>query len=191
MDADDDFEDHDVPRTAGEIARRVLVLHCVIAAAHGVSRDDLTKWLKDEELWEAASPLEQRFLSNSAPSDKEIINATWRVEAQVALLWAIGKIFGLGSLSEQCDTGPMVDGIPELFSSTKEFIDSAMLRKPDVIGEEYEKVYDSHWKARDAVRRNLPIPDGIEMGIVQERHYGFNWLTGYCGQEWDEITTDT
>jgi hypothetical protein len=191
MDPDDDFEDHDVPRTADEIARRALVLHCVIAASQGVSRDDITEWLKDEGLWEAASPLEQRFLLNSNPTEKETSNAMWRVEAQVALLWAIRKISSLGSLSEQCDTGPMVDAIPELFSSTKEFIGSAVLRKPDEISEEYEKVYDSHCEARYAVRRNIPIPDSIKLGIVQERHYAFNWLTGYCGQDWDEITTDT
>jgi hypothetical protein len=191
MDSDDDFEDHDVPRTAQEIARRALVLHCVIAASHGVSREDLTGWLRREGLWDDASPLEQRFLENSDPTEKETINTTWRVEGQVALLWAINKIPSLGNLSGQCDTGPMVDAIPNLSSSTNEFIESAVLRDPEVISEEYEKVYDLHWKARDAVRRGVPIPDGIDLGIVQERHYAFNWLTGYCGQEWDEITTDT
>ena len=191
MDTEDDFEDHDVPRTANEIARRALVLHCMIAASHGVPRDDLTRWLEDEGLWESATLREKQFLSNSAPTEKEIINATWRVEAQVALLWAIGKISSLGSLSEQCDTGPIVDAIPELFSSTKDFIDSATVRDSVVITDEYVVVYNSHWKARDAVRRELPIPEGIDLGIVQERHYGFNWLTGYCGLDWDDITTDT
>ena len=190
-DTEDDREEYDVPRTADEIARRALVLHCVIAASHGVSRSDLTKWLKDEGLWKSASLREQQFLSNSAPTEREMINATWRVEAQVALLWAIGKIPSLGSLSEQCDTGRIVDAIPELFGSTKAFIDSATVRDPAVISKEYEVVYNSHWKARDAVRRELPILEGIDLGIVQERHYGFNWLTGYCGQDWDDITTDT
>jgi len=39
--------------------------------------------------------------------------------------------------------------------------------------------------------RFAEIPDGVDLEIVQERDCGFNWLTGYYGQEWDEITTDT
>ena len=191
MDADDDFEDHDIPRTADEIARRSLALHCVIAASHGVERDELVDWLKEERLWEFASPMEQRFLLNDSPTERESTNATWRVEAQVALLWSIGKITDLGTLSDQCNTTPMVDAIPDLGTSTADFIESAELRTSESISEEYEKVYDAHWKSRDAVRRNAAIPDNVDLGIVQERHYGFNWLTGYCGQDWDEITTDT
>jgi hypothetical protein len=30
---------------------------------------------------------------------------------------------------------------------------------------------------------------GLE--IVQERHYAINWITGYGGLPWDEVTTDT
>jgi hypothetical protein len=33
--------------------------------------------------------------------------------------------------------------------------------------------------------------DNLEAGAIFERHWGFNWLTGYCGQEWDQISTDT
>ena len=111
--------------------------------------------------------------------------------AKIGMHGSSGMIPDLGSLSEQCNTTPMVDAIPDLGGSTADFIESAELRASDSISEEYEKVYDAHWKARDAVRRKVPIPDDVDLGIVQERHYGFNWLTGYCGQEWDEITTDT
>ena len=191
MDTDDDYADPDTPRTAGEIARRAIVLHCVIAAAYDVSRENLIAWLKEEDLWEAASPAEQRFLTTATPPKQDTINAKWRAEAQVALLWAIGKIPSLGSLSESCDTGPLVDAIPAFFTPTKEFIETAVLRDEATIHEEYENVYDAHWKTRDAIRRKVPIPDDVKPSIVQERHHGFNWLTGYCGQEWDEISTDT
>jgi len=187
----DTEEDHDIPRIATEIARRALALHCVIAASHNVDRVELVDWLRSEALWDTVSPTEQQFLLSDSPTDKESINAGWRVEAQVALLWSIGKIPNLGSLSEQCDTAPMVDAIPDLDATTVAFIDSSELRDSQEISDEYEKVYDAHWKTRDAVRRNAPIPDEVDLGIVRERHYGFNWLTGYCGQEWDEITTDT
>jgi len=191
MGVDDDLEDHDIPRTSEEIARRALALHCVIAASHDVDRSELQNWLEAEHLWDAVSPIERRFLTNTSPTQREVFNASWRVEAQVVLLWSVSKISDLGSLAEQCNTTPLVDAIPELGTSTANFIELAELRSSELIGDEYEKVYDAHWKARDAVRRNSPIPDQVDIGIVQERHYAFNWLTGYCGQEWDQITTDT
>ncbi|MEO0454184.1 MAG: DUF4272 domain-containing protein [Verrucomicrobiota bacterium] len=102
-----------------------------------------------------------------------------------------GKISSLGSLSEQCETGPLIDSIPDMFSSTNDFISSSSLRSSDVITVEYEKIYDAHWRVRDAQLNDRTIPDDIIPGIVSERHYGFNWIIGYCGQDWDEISTDT
>ena len=191
MEPDYDCEDHDIPRTTEEIARRALALHCVIAASHGIDRSDLVDWLKAEHLWGAASPIEQQFLLNDSATQSDVINTTWRVEAQVALLWSVGKISDLGTLAEQCNTAPIVDAIPELGTSTESFMNSAELRDSELISEEYEKIYDAHCTARGAVHRNSPVPDDINLEIVHQRHYAFNWLTGYCGQEWDEISTDT
>jgi hypothetical protein len=36
-----------------------------------------------------------------------------------------------------------------------------------------------------------PPAESYNAGVVQERHYGLNWLIGYRGQKWDDITTDT
>lgn len=95
----------------------------------------------------------------------------------------------MDALTGQCNTTPLVDAMPELFSSTSDFIESAILRSKVEIEEEYERIYDIHWKVRNAKRTGVPIEyDG---GVVQERHYAMNWITGYCGQAWDEITTDT
>jgi hypothetical protein len=44
---------------------------------------------------------------------------------------------------------------------------------------------------RDAQLFGKPAPRDIEAGVVRERHYAFNWIIGYCGQPWDEISTDT
>ncbi len=35
------------------------------------------------------------------------------------------------------------------------------------------------------------MPPGLDPGIVYERHYVLNWLIGYSGQAWDDVTTDT
>lgn len=191
MDVDDDAEDQHTPRTAAEIARRALVLNSVIVAAYGWDRDDLITWLKDEGLWDEATPKEKLFLSTPKPDAQQLINFSWRSEAQVALLWAIQTLPNLGSLAEEVDTVPLVDAIPGIFEPTREFIESASLREPDVIMREREKVRYAHWQVRDASLRKLPVPNGINPGIVQERHHGFNWVIGYCGDEWDDVTADT
>ena len=190
-DITDDYANRDTPRTALEIAHRAIINHCVIARGHGVSKDDLCEWLEDEKLWDFASPKEQKLLRAAKPSKKDLTAAAWRTEAQVALLWAISKIDDLGSLSHLCATGPLVQAMPELFSSTAPFIKKAKLRNQSVIQAEYDKVYEAHEETRDAVKRGVAIPNAVDRWVIQERHYAFNWITGYCGQGWDEISTDT
>ena len=67
--------------------------------------------------------------------------------------------------------------------------------------------YQIHWRVRDFQLRRQPTPprklarmahEDIDLptesyvpGVVQERHYGLNWLIGYGGQAWDDIRTDT
>lgn len=188
---DPDIIDHDVPRTAEEIARRAIIIQCVIAAGYGVSKKNIRQWLKEECLWGHVSPREQKFLLTSKPTKKEVYGATWRAECQVALLWSIQKIESLGSLSGHCDSGLLVDAVPGLLTPTSDFISHAVLREREVIDDEYEKIYNAHCEVRHAIREGTLIPDGMIPGIVQERHYAMNWITGYCGQGWDDITTDT
>lgn len=186
---EDDFEDHDTPRSAIEIAKRAIALHCVIAASHEVSKTDIAGWLKSENLYGELSPWERRFVEAEENTRRDIIQATWRVEGQVALLWSIQKIDQMDALTGPCNTTPLIDAMPDLFSSTSAFIESATLRSKEEIGEEYERIYDIHWRVRNAKNKGLPIE--YNSGVVQERHYAMNWVTGYCGQEWDKITTDT
>ena len=97
--------------------------------------------------------------------------------------------------------------LPPVFDSVGEFISSARLRSDTDIHEANEEIYQIHWRVRDFQRRDeptlpgqlarMPIEDcdppaeSYGSGVVQERHHALNWLIGYCGQDWDDITTDT
>lgn len=72
-----------------------------------------------------------------------------------------------------------------------QFLRSALLRHADEVRAEYDIVYQAHWRVRDAELFGKPPPEDVDHGVVQERHHAFNWIVGYCGQSWDEITTDT
>jgi hypothetical protein len=187
---DDEYPD-DIIRSAEAIARRAIVLSQVVAVAHGDAREAALAWLKREGLLSDLSPREQDFLSTNEPSRSDVIGFTWGVERLVPLMWSIQKIGEMPPLTAQCDTDSLCAAMVWPPNSTAGFISSAQLRDEAEIRDEYEKIYDAHWRVRDARIHERPIPDCLDAGAIFERHWGFNWLTGYCGQEWDQISTDT
>ncbi len=182
--------DEHIPQTAEKIAKRALVLSAVITAAYGSPVEDIFNWLKKENLYSELTPNELDVLNNPT-NKKKIINITWRLEALAALLWSISKLEVLPQLTKQCDTGPLKEAVVWPPYPTKKFIESSLLRSKEVISNQYENVYQAHWKVRDARINGREVPEGLISGVVMERHYGFNWIVGYEGLEWDDITTDT
>jgi hypothetical protein len=187
---DDSVEVEDEVRGASEIAKRALSLAAVISCAYGESKDEVVAWLKKECLWEAVSPSEKEFLENETTKE-ESAKFTRRIEALVPLLWSIGKIDKMPNLKSECDTESLILAVILPPSSTKDYIASSVIREEEELFEEYEKVYQAHWAVRDAQLNSKAVSKECNSEVVYERHYGFNWVTGYMGQDWDEITTDT
>ena len=204
-DIQDEYVEH--TRTADEVARRCIVLYAVVAAGHDEPRDDLFAWLQREQLWDAVSPAESAFLLADSPTERQCIHATWRAEALFPLLWSLGLISELPSPQQLCDVQLLRSVLPPLLSSVGDFIASAHLRDEAALHAANEEIYQIHWRVRDAQLRGEPPQPGklprmphpeceppaeaYDPGVVQERHYALNWLIGYCGQDWDDITTDT
>jgi hypothetical protein len=194
-------------RSAGEAARRCIVLYAVLAAGHGEPRVELVSWLRREGLWDAVSPKESEFLLAETPTQRQRVDATWRAEALFPLLWSLGLISELPSPQQLGDVQLIRSVLPPLLGSVSKFISAANLRGDSEIHDANEKTYKIHWRIRDARVRDqpaapgrlprIPVADGeppaksYHAGVVQERHYALNWLIGYCGQPWDDITTDT
>ena len=179
--------DGDTLRTADEVARRSLALYSAVAAAHGVSRYDLAEWLKREGLWGELSPYELRFLTDPQAVEKERMRMTWFAEALYILLWSIGKIKDLPPPSK-CDTDLIINAMP-LWGATAGFIQSAALKTAEVRNTA-EAIYDIRVDIRKAQRLRGPLLSGHDPDVAFFRHYALNWLIGYCGQSWDEITPD-
>ena len=186
---EDDFIEDEI-RTAEEIAKRALVLGSLIATVYGTSLPNTISWLKSENLWEELSPDELDYIKNPT-NNKAQVNLSWRTEALVVLLWSINKVSSLPPLTAKCDIELLKSVLVYPSNSTKSFISSAKLRDEDEISSAYEEVYDSHWSVRDARIHGKPIPNNLDAGVVYERHFGFNYVTGYSGLPWDEITCDT
>ncbi len=182
--------DEDIPKTAEQVAKRALVLSAVITAAYGSPIDEIVKWLNNENLYSELTSNELMFL-NDPTNKKYKINITWKLEALVVLLWSISKLEELPKLTNQCDTEPLKNAVVWPPYPTSSFIESAILRPKEIIENEYENVYQAHWKVRDAKVNGKKVPEKLVPGVVLERHYGFNWIIGYQGQQWDDIATDT
>ncbi|MBT9517551.1 MAG: DUF4272 domain-containing protein [Methyloversatilis discipulorum] len=182
----------DEVREASEIARRALALFAVVGLALGAPKETTLTWLRGESLWDELSPEELKFVSALEPTERQRINASWRSEALLMLLWSIGVVKELPGLAEQCDAGNFQRVLPPFADVTvNEFISSAQRRSDDELFEMANELLDSHWEARDARINKKPMPANLDIGIIQERHHAINWVIGYDGLPWDEVTTDT
>jgi hypothetical protein len=163
-------------------------LQCVVAAASDVQPEPLINWLQIEGIWEEVSPAEKTFLLDNQPLAKDINRFRWRQEAEWTLLWMIGKVGSLGLPTQTCDTRRMVDEIiPALGSDIAEFLASVELRHPEILYAEDERTYDLWCRAIDARRKGV-LPHDLNMDVLYERRYVFEWADGL--EEWDKVTCD-
>jgi hypothetical protein len=181
----------DIVRSSSEVARRSLALFGCIGLAFGSPKSEIVSWLKENDLEGDLSPTEALFINESKPSRKQIIDTTWHSERLIVLLWALGYA-GMPEADEQCDTSVLQDALPPYAEiGAGEFTESAKLRPDNELIAMADKIRNLHWVARDAELHNHSPEERVSLGIIQERHHAINWIIGYDGLDWDEVTTDT
>ena len=112
-------EDETVLRSPDDVARRIICLTSVAAAADGIDREQIMEWLKREGLWEHVSPDEKEFLETPTLDERKVFQFGWRSEAIWLLLWSIGLISQLDLPIEQCRVPDMLEHVPQLVDSTR------------------------------------------------------------------------
>ncbi len=184
--------DDDVVRSPQEVARRALAVFSVVGLALGAPRPEVLDWLRDENLSRELAPSERKFVEAPEPSEKERVHAVWMSERLVVLCWALRLIDELPEPDEQCDTGELQEILPPFADvEVSEFIDRARLRPDRELLDMAETLMNHHWEARNAQLKGAAPKFPVDIEIIQERHHAANWLVGYCGDPWDEVTTDT
>ena len=183
-----DSDDDKQLRTPREVAERAVALYAVSVGAAPEEHENAITFLRERGLWEAASPKEQAFLLNPQPEDEEAAAFSWRYEALLVLLWALGHVEDLPFPDETCDLPlqEFVLGIP-----VEDFVGRAALRPADEILDATDFIYRCHWAVRQALLHGEEPAAGLEPGVVYERHYALNWLTKYGDVGWDNVPTNT
>jgi Domain of unknown function (DUF4272) len=177
------------PRSADDIVRRAIAL--VLVANKGELNDQsfVEQLIASFAASDDFSPKEKVFIANPNTTQIERTQFLWRYEALNVLLWAVGFVDTLERPDRIIDVGKVVDHYRD--NGRAGLLAKAKLRPLSEILDGADLIYRTHWAVVNARINNQPPPAGLDGGIVMERHYAFNWLIGYMGQEWDDISTDT
>jgi hypothetical protein len=185
-------------RSSLEIADRTLALVAIVARAQ--QQEWVGDWTRQFGIRDYFSDLERSFFDEATPDQQAIVNFSWRAEALVSLVWALGGLQEMPSLSEQfwvLDS----DFIEEAMKNPNSFRLSASKRSSDEIQEMEGFLYHQHWRVRDKQLGfnvgashalepgELPVDD-LNSSVVLERRYGLSWVVGF-GEDWDDVPTDT
>ena len=176
-------------RSADDIVRRAIAL--VLIANKGELNDQefVEQLIADFAARDDFSPNETAFIANPNTSPIERTQFLWRYEALNVLLWAVGFVDTLERPDHIIDVGKVVDVFRD--NGRAGLLAKAKLRPLSEILDDADLIYRTHWAVTDARINGRASPSGLDGGVVMERHYAFNWLIGYMGQEWDDVTTDT
>ncbi|MEY8232682.1 DUF4272 domain-containing protein [Oscillospiraceae bacterium 50-16] len=137
------------------------------------------------------SPEERKYLDDPDSTEQTQIQYAWQYENLWVMEWALGFTEDLFWPSHICD-------VPESARMMRErpdmqaLLSAARLRSRKELLEEADLIYRLHWACVDARVMNMPAPQGVEAGVVMERHRALFWLAGcdgMCG--WDDVDLST
>jgi hypothetical protein len=176
-------------RTAREVAVRSVILQGVTAVAYEVQAEPIIGWFQEQGIWSDVSPKERAFILGSAHTKSEQLGFRWKQEAEWTLLWMIRRVESLGLPTHCCDTRRLVDEIiPALGDDLHSFITQSELRSPGELLAEDDRNYDLWCSALALLRRGESLPSDLNLGVLRERRYAFEWMDG--NQNWDEVKCD-
>lgn len=185
-----DADEERPPRNATEVAQRLLALSAVISRAREDVATGCLDWVRAHGIEDWLSEAERQFFFlDRAPDAQAVRQFSWRAEAMVPMIWALGGMVDLPPLDRQVDVweSPL---LREAVATPASFVAGATLRSIEEISERENHLHEQHWRVRDAQLHRRPVPAGLDAEIVYERRYALSWLVGY-GQDWDDVPTDT
>jgi hypothetical protein len=185
------------PPSSREVAERLLILkHCVIYSAicpppgivsqlmstwpaeerrkfvlaSETKRDEFWQGLRELGLWDRFSPSEQEFASTTMVSmtERQRINASWRMQAAAVLIWALGRVDGFPSFDTEV---PPESLKPYPGESPSEFLRDARVRPHAEIDRMRDVAELWHWRSRTRELEEqgavFPVDDAMRKAGIQ------------------------
>jgi hypothetical protein len=179
-------------RTPLEAGQRAIALLAVAMRAESLAAGNPLPVAELEGkltgLSDALSPLEAAFLQADQPPATDIPQFSWRFEGLRTLEWALG-LAELPWPDQPCDANETARALLE--PAAKVARGKARMRTPAEILDALDLHYRLHWLVRQARLEGKPLPEGVDAGVVSERHHALNWLTSFENSGWDETDTPT
>ncbi|MEP3891759.1 MAG: DUF4272 domain-containing protein [Hellea sp.] len=176
------------PRNLRELSDRMYALATVSDKGCGAPPEIVARIIEEFSV-DSFTPDEQAFITNSEPTENECIQFAWRSEALYVLTWALGYVEELPYPSVAQTSKNIWE--PFALKPRAEFESAAKVRTVTEILDETDLIYRYHWAVTNARLSGGDMPAGLNQSVVMERHYALNWLVGYMGQDWDDVSTDT
>lgn len=174
------------PRPREEIVDRALITSVVVASSYGFKKDDALRWLEQESLTQALSPLEKNFL-NGSEENQEIFQV--RVETLCAFAWSLSLLPEM-DFSKYCPNH-LVSLYPDFkkLESADRFRGKAKLRSAQELVEVCDAAYCLHWGLNQSTIDGVKPKRRLSRIVVAERRRALEWILSK--EDWDEITLDT
>lgn len=174
-------------RTTGEIARRALSL--AVVAIHADAKDQIwtNELIESYGIKSDLSPIETNFIAAKEIDIELATSLSWRFEAMMPLLWAIGYVPELSRPDHQIVVPEVLGPIIKFREGELERL--AKLRSVNELLDAADLILRYHWAIRDCWLSGRPPPAGLDSGVVAERHVALNWLIR--NERWDDVDTGT
>lgn len=129
------------------------------------------------------TPAERAYLELEAPTQHQSVQFMWRYEAVYLLTWALGLVDDLPYPAQACDAGECVRLLAQL--------EKGRVRSGGDILDALDLHYRLHWFIRQRRLKEQPEAEGLDAGVVAERHQALNWLVRFQHTDWDDVDTPT
>jgi len=174
-------------KTTIDVVRRILVLNCIVAVAHGFERERARHWISHNELTSSLSEREREFIDDVSKADHREFMA--QGESLWALVWAVGKIEKI-DFAQRCSAG-LVKMLPDLLNDApgESWAQSLKLRTELDIIAACDLAYRLHWAITDAHLQGVQVQSKVPPYVVIERRRALEWMLQ--AGNWDDVVLDT
>ncbi len=179
-----------VIRPPAMVAQRMLALSAVTSRVNEIVAEVSLHWVQEHGIDAYFTEQEKGFYYlPQRPENHDLLLFSWRNEALITLMWALGEDAAWLPLNEQGGPDDYAM-LAEAVNNPEAFIANAKLRAAEELTQAEGKLYQAHWQVRDAALFQKPLPPELNARVVYERRYTMSWVVGW-GDNWDDVPTDT